>query len=74
MPKISWPSRFPRTVLREPQKAEQLVKAPTIVSLVDVIGQLVEQTVDVPVPLSSGFGGLQGLPRTEFNWVFRADR
>ena len=23
VPKISWPSRFPRTVLREPQKAEQ---------------------------------------------------
>ena len=31
--------------------------APTIVSLVEVI----EQTVDIPVPLSSGFGGLQGL-------------
>ena len=28
MPKISWPSRFPRTVLREPQKAEQLVEVP----------------------------------------------
>ena len=26
--KISWPSRFPRTVLREPQKAEQLVEVP----------------------------------------------
>ena len=26
VPKISWPSRFPRTVLREPQKAEQLVE------------------------------------------------
>ena len=25
VPKISWPSRFPCTVLREPQKAEQLV-------------------------------------------------
>ena len=28
VPKISWPSRFPRTVLREPQKAEQLVEVP----------------------------------------------
>ena len=34
--KILWPSRFPRTVLHEPQKAEQLVDAPTIVSLVRV--------------------------------------
>ena len=28
VPKISWLSRFPRTVLREPQKAEQLVEVP----------------------------------------------
>ena len=28
VPKISWPSRFPRTVLCEPQKAEQLVEVP----------------------------------------------
>ena len=28
VPKISCPSRFPRTVLREPQKAEQLVEVP----------------------------------------------
>ena len=28
VPKISWPSRFPRTVLREPQKAELLVEVP----------------------------------------------
>ena len=28
VPQISWPSRFPRTVLREPQKAEQLVEVP----------------------------------------------
>ena len=28
VPRISWPSRFPRTVLREPQKAEQLVEVP----------------------------------------------
>ena len=57
-PKISWPSRFPRTVLREPQKAEQLVEVPTIVSLVQVI----EQTVDIPVGAGggSGNGGHQG--------------
>ena len=28
VPNISWPSRFPRTVLREPQKAAQLVEVP----------------------------------------------
>ena len=28
VPKTSWPSRFPRTVLRETQKAEQLVEVP----------------------------------------------
>ena len=32
VPKISWPSRFPRTVLRELQKAEQLVEVPVPVS------------------------------------------
>ena len=35
VPKISWPSRFPRTVLREPQKVEQLVEV-----LVPVLGPL----------------------------------
>ena len=57
VPKISWPSHFPRTVLSEPQTAEQLVDAPTIVSLVQVI----EQTVDIPVGAGggSGYGGHQ---------------
>ena len=45
VPKISCQSRFPRSVLREPRKAEQLVEAPTLVSLVDVI----RQPVDIPV-------------------------
>ena len=31
VPKISWPSLYPRTVLREPQKAEQSVLQPPIV-------------------------------------------
>ena len=43
--KISTPSRCPRTVLSVPQTAEQLVEAPTIVSLIEVIRQPVEQTV-----------------------------
>ena len=53
VPKISCPSRFPRSVLREPQKAEQLVEAPTFVSLVEVI----EQPVDIPVRAWYGTGG-----------------
>ena len=61
VPKISWPSHFPRTVLQEPQKVEQLVEAPTIVSLIEVIRLPVVQTVDFPVGAGGiGSGGLQG--------------
>ena len=43
------------------QTVEQLVEAPTIVSLIDVIRQPVEQPVDIPVRAWSGTGGrLQG--------------
>ena len=72
VPKISWPSRFLRVVLREPQLAKQLVKAPTLVSLVDNI----EHTVDIPVGAGggSGYGGHHGFsPRTEFFSYCRAD-
>ena len=61
VPKISSPSHASRTVLSEPQTAEQLVEAPTIVSLIEVIRQPVEQTVDIPVRAGGvGSGGLQG--------------
>ena len=53
VPKISCPSRFPRSSLHEPQKAEQLVEAPTLVSLVEVF----EQPVDIPVRAWGGTGG-----------------
>ena len=61
VPKISWPSRFPRTVVRELQKAEQLVDVPTVVSP-SFFSQAVEQNVDIPVPGRGvpGRGGLQG--------------
>ena len=39
-----------------PQMVEQLVEAPTIVSLIEVIRQLVEQPVDIPVRAWSGTG------------------
>ena len=38
VPKISWPSRFPRTVLCEPQKAEQLVEVPVPAPLLQRLG------------------------------------
>ena len=65
MPKIVCPLRAARTVLGAPQTVEQLVEAPTIVSLIDVIRQPVEQPVDIPVRAWGGAGGrLQGfLPR-----------
>ena len=44
-----------------PQTAEQLVEALTVVSFIDVIRQLVEQIVDIPVPL--GGVRLQGFPQ-----------
>ena len=40
-----------------PQMVEQLVEAPTIVSLIDVIRQPVEQPVDIPV---RAWGGTDG--------------
>ena len=52
LPKMSTPTRCPRTVLSVPQTAEQLVEFPNVVSLIDVIRHPVEQTV--------GGGGLPG--------------
>ena len=57
VPKISSPSRASRAVQSEQLTVEQLVEVPTIVSLIEVIGQPVEQTVDIPV----GAGGA-GVP------------
>ena len=61
---------FPaRTLVREPQLAEQLVEVPTIISF-SSLQRIVEQNVDVPVP-RGGVRGLQGFPpRTGFNDVF----
>ena len=49
VPKIVCPHRAARTVLGAPQTVEQLVEAPAIVSLIEVIRQPVEQPVDIPV-------------------------
>ena len=64
VPKIL-PGRVPQRFVerRPPQKAEQLVEVPTIVSCSSLQG-IVEQNADIPVPPGrGGRGGLQGLPR-----------
>ena len=49
-----------RLVLSEPQKVEQLVEVPTVVSYSSLQQQTVEQTIDIPVPRTRGdHGGLQ---------------
>ena len=57
VPKIVCPPRAACTVLGAPQTVEQLVEAPTMVSLVEVIRQPVEQAVDIPVRAWGGTGG-----------------
>ena len=50
----------PRTLVREPQLAEQLVEVPTIVSF-SSLQRIMEQTVDIPVPQGGGrIAGSQG--------------
>ena len=69
VPKIFVERIPPRTSVREPQLAEQLVEVPTIVSF-SSLQRILEQTVDVPVP-RGGVRGRQGFPpRTGFNDVF----
>ena len=60
VPKMSMPTRCPRTVLSVPQTAEQLVDVPTIISY-SSLQRAVEQTIDILVPQARrrGRGGLQ---------------
>ena len=57
VPKISSSSRCSRTVLRDPQTAEQLVEVPTVVSFSSLQQQTVEQIIDIPVPRTRGDRG-----------------
>ena len=52
VPKLSLPLCRPRTALREPQTAEQLVEVPTVLSYSSFLQRTVEQTVDIPAPRS----------------------
>ena len=58
VPKILIDELSVRTPVCEPQLAEQLVEAPSIVSLIEVIRQPVEQNVDIPVPHGESLQGL----------------
>ena len=60
VPKISLSSRRSRTVLREPQTAEQLVEVPDVVSF-SSLQQTAEQIIDIPVPRTRGRGDRRGL-------------
>ena len=54
VPKISLHRLPQRSAVRRPQKAEQLVEVPTIVSFSSLQQQTAEQIIDIPVP---GRGG-----------------
>ena len=62
VPKIFLDSIQPRSVLRRPQTAEQLVEVPTIVALSSLQQRTDELIVDIPVPGrgGGGRGGFQG--------------
>ena len=60
VPKILIDELSVRTLVREPQLAEQLVEVPTIISF-SSLQRIVEQNVDVPVQ-RGGVRGLQGFP------------
>ena len=63
VPKIFIKRIPPRTSVREPQLAEQLVEVPTIVSF-SSLQRIMEQTVDIPVPQGGGrHADLQGFLR-----------
>ena len=50
VPKISCPSHAGRTALREPQRVEQLVEVPTLLTYSFIQQRTAEQNVDIPVP------------------------
>ena len=69
VPKIFIERIPPRTSIREPQLAEQLVEVPTIVSF-SSLQRIVEQTVDIPVPQDGGrHADLQGFLRERVQQV-----
>ena len=68
VPKISCPSRPLRAALAATQMAEQLVEVPTDVLIV-VPRQLLEQTVDIPVPLADLQGFTPGQSSTAPQFV-----
>ena len=76
VPKISLDVIPLRTLVPEPQLAEQLVEVPTIVSF-SSLQRTIEQTVDIPVPQGGGgrvgVRSLQGFPGQSSTAYFGAD-
>ena len=60
VPKISLDRIPQRSAVRRPQKAEQLVEVPTIVSFSSLQQHTTEQIIDIPVPGRGGVRGEQG--------------
>ena len=60
VPKISLDRIPQRSAVRRPQKAEQLVEVPTIMSFSSLQQQTAEQIIDIPVPGRGGVRGEQG--------------
>ena len=64
VPKISCSPCPSRSLVPEPQSAEQLVEVPTVLSPTRIALRIAEQIVDTPVPHGRGQGRVQGfLPR-----------
>ena len=61
VPKISNFSVQPRSVLRCPEMAGQLVEVPTVLSFALLQRHTAEQATDIPVPGRGGGGGREGL-------------
>ena len=65
VPKISCSPWCPsRSLIPEPQEAEQLVEVPTVLSPTCIALQIAEQIVDTPVPRGRGQGSLPGQSST----------
>ena len=64
VPMISLDRIPQRSAVCRPQKAEQLVEVPTVLSYALLQQRIAEQSIDIPVPhRRRGQGGLQGFPQ-----------
>ena len=64
VPEISWSPCPLRSLVPEPQSAEQLLEVPTVLSPTRIALRIAEQIVDTPVPRGRGQGSLPGQSST----------